>query len=374
MRIFFIFFSILCFQLFFGCPVKSQWKGVKEKNDGIIYVRNPEKGLWGGKKRVNMELVLTIGVLEGDDDYILANPSSVITDRNCNIYICDIMDDCVKVFDEQGVFKMKIGRKGQGPGEFFNPKKMIITNDGLLCILSKTKISLFTLEGKFIDCSVIQDATKFIDLAQIPGNPNIFFTMDIQFKTDETYDNVIYEYSTDGKLVNKYGAPFLLGTTQLGEHYSRAYITVSQKGDLFCMFSYPYMIRVYDKNLDHKMTITRQFEIFNDKPKIKQYNQLIHRLKTRADAGKILMLPDNKFLVPITDWGLDTWESFKPDETFKIIYDLFDSEGYFLQSFNWKEDGQEFIDYIDQRGYAYTLSGSGKTPCVRKYKITFIDK
>ena len=150
MKLSYIFWVIFIFQLIVVDQAESQWKGKKEEKDGIIYMRNPEQGLWHGKKKMNMKLILTIGVLEGNDDYILANPYSVITDKNGNIYICDIMDDCVKVFDSKGVFIRKIGRKGQGPGEFIEPKRMIITNDGQLCILSKTKLSYFTLEGHFL--------------------------------------------------------------------------------------------------------------------------------------------------------------------------------------------------------------------------------
>ena len=68
-------FFILClfFSLIFAICTNAQerkWKGKREIKDGVVYIHNPEKGLWQGKKEMTMQEVLSIGIEDGDENYI----------------------------------------------------------------------------------------------------------------------------------------------------------------------------------------------------------------------------------------------------------------------------------------------------------------
>ena len=69
---------------------------------------------------------LTIGVEEGEADYMLYSPEDIDVDPDGNIYILDLKDALIKKYDSEGVFIANIGRKGQGPGEFDHPDNMEI--------------------------------------------------------------------------------------------------------------------------------------------------------------------------------------------------------------------------------------------------------
>lgn len=72
--------------------------------------------------QIYLEEVLSIGDL--DDNAVLYMWVDVAVDAQNFIYITDTMDYSLKKFDSQGKFIKKIGRKGQGPGEFQAPRYM----------------------------------------------------------------------------------------------------------------------------------------------------------------------------------------------------------------------------------------------------------
>jgi len=70
-------------------------------------------------QQVLLEEVLSIGNL---DDNILFQWVGVAVDSQNHIYVTDAMDYSLKKFDCHGNLQKKIGRKGQGPGEFLAPR------------------------------------------------------------------------------------------------------------------------------------------------------------------------------------------------------------------------------------------------------------
>jgi hypothetical protein len=94
--------------------------------DGITVVHNlridPEKAY----KDLAFVEDLTIGVEEGEADYMLYSPVDIDADLDGNLYILDMKDAWVKKYDPEGLFICNIGRKGKGPGEFDRPNHMEI--------------------------------------------------------------------------------------------------------------------------------------------------------------------------------------------------------------------------------------------------------
>jgi len=70
-------------------------------------------------KEITLEEVLSIGTLEDDLLYMWAG---ITTDEENNIYVSDAMDYSLKKFGSSGQLINKVGRRGQGPGEFLAPR------------------------------------------------------------------------------------------------------------------------------------------------------------------------------------------------------------------------------------------------------------
>lgn len=83
-------------------------------------------------------------------------PISLISDKDNNIYILDMLSMSIKKFDSDGSFIRSIGRKGQGPGELLYPSIMFLINDTLkiasigdISGMGSAKLSKFDLDGNF---------------------------------------------------------------------------------------------------------------------------------------------------------------------------------------------------------------------------------
>ena len=66
--------------------------------------------------------------------------------------VSDYMEHCIKVFNREGHFQYKIGKKGVGDGEFNCPRFLSVTQSKylLVCDRENHRIQVFELDGKFV--------------------------------------------------------------------------------------------------------------------------------------------------------------------------------------------------------------------------------
>ena len=108
----------LLFLLFFlinsYAQEKPEWKGTIEVQDGVTIVKNPKEPMYG-EDVLRFEEELSIGEPEGREEYMFSLISSIDVDSNGNIYVLDVKESHIKVFDTDGKFIRIIGKSGQGP-------------------------------------------------------------------------------------------------------------------------------------------------------------------------------------------------------------------------------------------------------------------
>jgi hypothetical protein len=367
--------------ILFLSGTQSKWKGSKKIINGVVHMHNPKKGLWQNKKEIVIEEVLSIGVEGDDEDYLLAFPLNVTTDNSHNIYISDLTDDCIKVYDKQGRFLRRIGREGQGPGEFMQLEfGMDITYDNKLIVSQEyqsfhNKISIFELNGEFIHSFNITD----IGTHHIFGGDDgkLFCTRRIRTYDsemmnylNEEYQYEVYLYDLNGKLLDRFCDLEDLGQISGRDYYSEyAYISEFSNGNLCIAFQYPYLVKIHGQDGKHIMTVKRENVLFKP-PKLVEETTMgrkVSRFDKSADVRNIITLPDDKFLVVIRDNSAE-------DEMKSTILDLYNSEGYYLQNFYWEEGRGHRLVHMDKDGFLYTVSGMRDIPKVKKYKISFVEK
>lgn len=66
------------------------------------------------------------------EDICFFGASHICSDSSGNIYISDSKARNIFKFDSFGNFLIRIGREGQGPGEFNNPRRIRISHDLLI--------------------------------------------------------------------------------------------------------------------------------------------------------------------------------------------------------------------------------------------------
>jgi hypothetical protein len=128
--------------------------------DGVKYIQNGKKpsAPKGMPTKFSLTLEATIGY-DDDPDKSLAELGVFVVADNGKIYVTDIKDRKVKVFEADGTFVGLIGREGQGPGEFTIPGQMQLSPDNELMVEDggAQRIVFYTLEGEFIrNLSMVQ--------------------------------------------------------------------------------------------------------------------------------------------------------------------------------------------------------------------------
>ena len=106
----------------------------------------------------------SIGSEDGEDWELLSRVSQVAFDKEENLYVLDGGNNRVLIFNPQGKYVRKFGKKGGGPGELMAPVGIAVTAAGEIAVtdLGRPAVSLFKKDGTFI---------KNISLAEEYGFP-----------------------------------------------------------------------------------------------------------------------------------------------------------------------------------------------------------
>ena len=115
------------FIIFSACQKQEVgWKGEIKTVDGVKVVHNFEPVPEESFKPIEFLVDLSIGVEEGDENYMFNYPVDIDSDSEGNIYVLDYQDRNIRKFDPRGKFVTLFGRTGQGLGEFERPYSMVI--------------------------------------------------------------------------------------------------------------------------------------------------------------------------------------------------------------------------------------------------------
>jgi hypothetical protein len=71
-------------------------------------------------------------------------------DRNNNLYVLDIYEGTITVFDENGRLVNSFGRRGQGPSEFQEAHFMVISNNRIYVFHGRNELKILDLQGEHI--------------------------------------------------------------------------------------------------------------------------------------------------------------------------------------------------------------------------------
>jgi hypothetical protein len=95
---------------------------------------------------------LTIGVREGDENYMFGERVYFNVDDEGNVFVTDWDRKRIQKYGPDGKYLLTIGREGQGPGEFRNVWEPEFDKDGNLYVIdiSQKRISFFDRDGQYL--------------------------------------------------------------------------------------------------------------------------------------------------------------------------------------------------------------------------------
>jgi hypothetical protein len=120
------------------------------KAKDVVVISNPK--IPTHQMRIVFKEELTIGAVEGDENYMFGSRISFNTDNAGNFYVADSDSHRIQKYDPDGKYLLTIGREGQGPGEFrslsmprFDKDNNLYITDGL-----GRRISFFDKNGQYL--------------------------------------------------------------------------------------------------------------------------------------------------------------------------------------------------------------------------------
>lgn len=112
-------------------------------------------------------LAARIGELEGPEQYLFGDVTSVAADADGRIYVADRIDSSIHTYEAAGRHLAQIGREGEGPGEFQWPNDLAFDPSGRLWIRDAVRITTLTRSGK----SLFPDSV--VRTLRLPGYANL---------------------------------------------------------------------------------------------------------------------------------------------------------------------------------------------------------
>ena len=382
---------LLCFVIAVIC-IWSPWCKKPESAakvdviDGIEYVHNTETPLHPDKT-VAFEEELSIGSEDEEGNIVLYRPSWHVVDEKEFVYICDIQDLQIKVFDLEGHLVRTIGQKGSGPGELQNIGKIALVPDGRLLVLDweAHRISLFGTDGNFInshkylnwsyDVFLTTDSTYARD-ERIFGPKTQLFVKSCDFSGSELFSYGKFEphHSQEIKEAGRWfsvSLPFDVHSIFAGD----------QKNTwLYHCLNDKYLIEVYDQNGKLFRKIDRPYNPLpvrsEDKRKyLEGFSNVSERdlvlIEKNVEMPSARTVTDRMVVDDLGNLWVETNEEKEEQGYIFTAYDIFNEDGFY-EAKVWLDISLGLI----RKGKIYMREADKETGyrMYKRYRITWSDQ
>jgi sugar lactone lactonase YvrE len=101
--------------------------------------------------RMSGQVLRTIGA-SGREPGHFVQPLGVAVDKSGNVYVDEVLEVRIQIFDREGKWLRSIGELGTRPGTFVRPKDMAVDSDGILYVVDAAfqNVQMFNSEGQML--------------------------------------------------------------------------------------------------------------------------------------------------------------------------------------------------------------------------------
>ncbi|MGD8536731.1 MAG: 6-bladed beta-propeller [Candidatus Aminicenantes bacterium] len=391
--IFMILFAIICLPK----ETTTLENSSTQKSEDVIVVSNPKTPVH--QMRIVFKEELTIGEVEGDENYMFGSGIVFNTDDEGNFYVADSDNHRIQKYDPEGKYLLTIGREGQGPGEFRSFSLPRFDKDNHLYIVdgSSRRISFFDKNGQYLRQIRLQDRymnfninSKGLIVAykwQMAQEENAMRQILLYGLFDDKF-NIIVEFFKD---IIETPMPTGMDASSIAESLAKSYSSLAFKPQArimladndFIYFGYPekFEINIYSPegklakkiNRDYdsipvsekdKTSFTRMINeglpaFFTEDIKKKVFKNIKYRKYKPAYQNFTLM--ENGWLAVIV-------ESVEDEYT---LFDIFDQEGKYIAHFKTPIPAEGILsEYLYfKNGKAYAVITEDEYWFVKRYNI-----
>lgn len=304
-----------------------------ETIDGIEVITNPDYPR-DGREVYEFEENLNIGVIEGDENYLLSAPQDIKVAENGDIYVLEWMDARILVYDKEGKYVRTAAHKGRGPGEFDTPAYFDFLSDGNLILLDarNRQVSILDTNGNYIDGFRVEGYCADM---KVDGQDRLYFARYITPEVNVIGVKQIIERKLalfcterDGKVLHDYGifrgtemsymrtkTGAISGTSPYA--HTTAWI-VDQEEKLYAGYNENYQLTVYDPDGEPAFRFGRDFTPIPYK-------------KYKGGANPEYWSAFSRQMIFDDEGNLWLWHYTGNEEEDGYAYDVFSSNGIYLK-------------------------------------------
>ena len=368
-----------------------------QKSEDVVIISNPKTPAY--EMRIVFKEELTIGEVEGDENYMFGGSIYFNTDDEGNFYVADWENHRIQKYDQEGKYLLTIGREGQGPGEFrsLSSPRFDKYNNLYITDLPNRRISIFDKEGKYLRQMRMQERyfNSYINSKGfvVAYKWNMFQEGNVQKQTslyglfDDKFNLVAELFKDEIVTPMPTGMDASSMAKTLAKSYSllafRPQASITLADTDFIYFGYPekYEISVYSPNGKLARKVVRDYESIpvGEKDKIsfvKMLSKALPPILTEDIKKKVfqnIKYPKYKpayqrFTLMENGWLAVIVDSVEDEYT---LFDLFDQEGRYIAHFKTLIPAEGMLSefFYFKNGKAYAVITEEDYWFVRRYSI-----
>lgn len=310
----------------------------------------------------------------------------IATDSKNNIYALDRKQKTLYKFAEDGSFLKRIGRQGQGPGEFQSPCSVYIGPDDLIYVLDETnrRIEIFKENCDYLRTIIliefpIGNAKKLA----VDKKNNVFISGYFPFN-----DSILAKYSSKGELIKTYRLPIIEysgisfdahGKRMLNQFLAGGSLCIDHSERIYVSYSWPYIIKSIDQQGEQILAIDTKSDAWWT-PFIFETTEINGILFSESTRTIKVFFWGNDYLVNsiyVKDWTGNPRKKIDrsllrkdPEIYYKIngeysVLDIYSKDGKFIDRIKSKERNYFFCSDGKQRILGVERDNDDMTKIVR---------
>ncbi|MBE0461202.1 MAG: 6-bladed beta-propeller [Candidatus Aminicenantes bacterium] len=235
---------------------------------------------------ISLKPELTIGIEEGDENYMFGGIATIEEDEEGNIYVLDFKFRTIKKYDKNGKFIKNIGKKGQGPGEIPQFTVDMALKNGKIYLLLINMVIIYDKDGNYLNSFKLGLFPHYI----LVDSQEKIILVEADVKTSKYF----HVFDSNGKHLSSFGEVFKapnLELKKISERWHPASVFLSKKGRLFVVHPFQYEILIY-KDMDLERTVKRRSKNY-ESPRVQTEGGGYYReggIQRIFDVGDYLMV------------------------------------------------------------------------------------
>jgi len=367
---------------------------------GVQVISNPKspRPADGERKQILFKEELTIGVVEGDENYMFGDSIIFNTDDEGNFYITDWDRKRIQKYDPAGKFVLTIGKQGEGPGEFQNTSIVRFDGKNRLYVsdIANQRINFFDKSGSLLEQVSLPDAFEIFAInsrghyvaghtrevkSEFKGFKIEWGVFDGQFSLISELFSTTQDFKPPAGRDATSIAKFLASILSSMAFRPQPFLVVADNDLIYFGFPEKYVIDVCSPEGKKIKSIRREYdpieitrkdkELF-EKREAESYLREIPG-EQRKEALGFIKYPKYKpayssFSVMENGWLAVVLESIENEYT---VFDLFDQDGTYIGHF---KANVSFDFFFFKNGKAYAVTTENDYKFAKRYAIEVVDE